>query len=241
MAAAPGAGWKFDRGMRRLRASPRRSPGWPGDDDAVAAAGRPSAFSSCCVSRTSGLARCSIAQWAASGSLLFLVDQFEELFRYRRGTRGAGGRREAGWREEATQFVQLLFQAARDPARPVHVLLTMLRLHRRLRSFSRPARGGQRQPVPGAVFDPRPREAVIPHRSKRRGGDQPALVERLLNDAGDELDELPVLQHCLSRLWEQACHQPPETGGSTSVDHGKAEAQGNRSEPAASDLLFWRK
>ena len=31
-----------------------------------------------------------------------------------------------------------------------------------------------------------------------------ALVQRLLNDSGSDLDQLPVLQHCLSRLWERA-------------------------------------
>ena len=30
------------------------------------------------------------------------------------------------------------------------------------------------------------------------------LVERLLNDSGDDLDQLPVVQHCLMRLWDRA-------------------------------------
>ena len=30
------------------------------------------------------------------------------------------------------------------------------------------------------------------------------LVKRLLTDGTDDFDQLPVLQHCLSRLWEQA-------------------------------------
>jgi hypothetical protein len=30
------------------------------------------------------------------------------------------------------------------------------------------------------------------------------LVERLLNDTGRQVDQLPVLQHCLARLWEKA-------------------------------------
>jgi tetratricopeptide (TPR) repeat protein len=30
------------------------------------------------------------------------------------------------------------------------------------------------------------------------------LVERLLNDSSEELDQLPVLQHCLARLWMRA-------------------------------------
>jgi hypothetical protein len=32
----------------------------------------------------------------------------------------------------------------------------------------------------------------------------PELVQRLLNDSSDEMDQLPVLQHCLLRLWRQA-------------------------------------
>ena len=40
---------------------------------------------------------------------------------------------------------------------------------------------------------------------EKGGGDiEPELVERLLNDCGDELDQLPVLQHCLMRLWDRA-------------------------------------
>ena len=40
----------------------------------------------------------------------------------------------------------------------------------------------------------------------------PALVNRLLNDIGDNQDQLPVLQHALMRTWEhwQARCQPPE-------------------------------
>src|SRR5260370_35991546 len=38
---------------------------------------------------------------------------------------------------------------------------------------------------------------------------EPVLVERLLNDAGNDSDQLPVLQHCLSRLWEVAGPSAP--------------------------------
>ena len=31
----------------------------------------------------------------------------------------------------------------------------------------------------------------------------PSLVQRLLNDAGDEPDQLPILQHALMRTWNQ--------------------------------------
>ena len=33
---------------------------------------------------------------------------------------------------------------------------------------------------------------------------EPELVQQLLNDSGDDIDQLPVLQHCLLRVWEAA-------------------------------------
>jgi hypothetical protein len=33
---------------------------------------------------------------------------------------------------------------------------------------------------------------------------EPALVNRLLNDTGEELDQLPLLQHMLMRMWTRA-------------------------------------
>ena len=43
----------------------------------------------------------------------------------------------------------------------------------------------------------------------------PELVERLLNDCGTEMDQLPVLQHCLSRLWEEAGKVPAASATSS--------------------------
>jgi hypothetical protein len=140
--------------------------------------------------------------------LLLFVDQFEELFRF-----AATGRfRErdqaeaAAWREEAIQFVQLLLLTSRDPERLVHVVLTMradfIGDCARFQGLPEAVSGGQFL-VPSLTRDQR--NAVIRGPLERGGGSiEPALVERLLNDAGDELDELPVLQHCLRRLWEKA-------------------------------------
>ena len=47
-------------------------------------------------------------------------------------------------------------------------------------------------------------EAIRKPIEKAGGTIEPELVERLLNDCGDELDQLPVLQHCLMRLWDRA-------------------------------------
>jgi formylglycine-generating enzyme required for sulfatase activity len=181
----------------------------PASDDAIADAGRRERFLFTLRQSRFGIGQVLDSMGSlAGGELLLLVDQFEELFRYAAPpARGAGGRAEqAAGREEAIQFVQLLLQAARDPARPVHVLLTMrsdfigdcARFHGLPEAVS-----ASQFLVPSLTRDQL--EAVIRRPiEKAEAAIEPALVERLLNDAGDELDELPVLQHCLQRVWEEA-------------------------------------
>jgi hypothetical protein len=50
---------------------------------------------------------------------------------------------------------------------------------------------------------------------------EPELVKWLLNDSSDEADQLPVLQHCLLRLWQQA---KPDPSPSEPADDPKAPA-----------------
>jgi tetratricopeptide (TPR) repeat protein len=126
--------------------------------------------------------------------VLLVVDQFEELFRY--GSR----------RDEAANFVQRLLEATRSHSSPIHVLVTMRS------DFIGDCAQFQRLPeavsrsqflVPSLNRDQR--EEVILKPIEFGGGQiEPLLVERLLNDGGAEMDQLPVLQHCLLRLWECA-------------------------------------
>ena len=147
-------------------------------------------------------------------SVVLVVDQFEELFRY--GAAGAShNRREAArWREEAAQFVQLLLEIGRDRRRAVHVLITMrsdfigdcARFHGLPEAVS-----ATQFLVPSLTRDQL--DEVIRAPIEKAGATiDPALVERLLNDAGDDLDQLPVLQHCLMRLWERAGRDVPAAG-----------------------------
>jgi tetratricopeptide (TPR) repeat protein len=52
-------------------------------------------------------------------------------------------------------------------------------------------------------------EAIRNPVEKAGGTIEPELVERLLNDCGDEVDQLPVLQQCLMRLWDRAGAESP--------------------------------
>jgi energy-coupling factor transporter ATP-binding protein EcfA2 len=138
-------------------------------------------------------------------TLLLVVDQFEELFRYAVGTRRARPE-EARSRDEAAQFVQILLEVARRQAGNVHVLITMrsdfigdcARFHGLPEAVST-----SQYLVPSLTRDQL--EDVIREPIRKAGASvEPQLVERLLNDSANEPDQLPVLQHCLLQLWERA-------------------------------------
>ena len=141
-------------------------------------------------------------------TLLLVVDQFEELFRF--GLAGLGYRRggveEARRRDEATQFVQILLDADRRRIENVRVLITMrsdfigdcANFHGLSEAVS-----ATQYLVPNLTRS-QLEEAIRKPIEVAGGTIEPELVERLLNDCGDELDQLPVLQHCLMRLWDRA-------------------------------------
>jgi hypothetical protein len=154
-------------------------------------------------------------------TLLLIVDQFEELFRF--GRVGLGPRRarieEARARDEATQFVQILLDADRRRLEKVHVLITMRSdfigdcayFHGLSEAVS-----ATQYLVPNLTRGQI--EEVIRRPVEEAGATiEPELVERLINDCGDELDQLPVLQHCLMRLWDRAgARAQPDRGASPS-------------------------
>jgi energy-coupling factor transporter ATP-binding protein EcfA2 len=146
-------------------------------------------------------------QGLGDASVLLVVDQFEELFRYANLTgSGARGGEDSPGREEAAHFVQLLLEAGRDRARAVHVLITMrsdfIGDCARFQGLPEAVSGTQFL-VPSLRRD-QLKEVIRKPVEKVGGTIQPELVERLLNDCSTDLDQLPVLQHCLMRLWEHA-------------------------------------
>jgi hypothetical protein len=129
-------------------------------------------------------------------NLILLVDQFEEIFRYRR----------VGDTKEADAFVAMLVATTRQTDVPVFVAITM------------------RSDYLGdcAVFEGLPellndsqfltprlsreqRQEAIEGPARVFGGEvEPGLVGRLLNDMGPDPDQLPLMQHALTRLWDLA-------------------------------------
>ena len=130
-------------------------------------------------------------------NILVLVDQFEEIFRYKRSRRIVG-------RDEAAAFVKLLL-SARASEVPCYVAVTM-----RSDFIGDCMEFGQ---LPEVINDGL---YLVPRMSRDElkaaitgpvgvGGATIAarLVSRLLNDVGDDPDQLPILQHALMRTWER--------------------------------------
>ena len=129
-------------------------------------------------------------------NLLVVVDQFEELFRFRQ--------QGVDYEETAAAFVNLLLTASEQAECPIYVTITM-----------RSDYLGDCSEIPGLAEAVNDGEYLIPRLlrdQKRDAIEKPIgvggakithmLVQRLLNDVGDDPDQLPVLQHALMRMWD---------------------------------------
>ncbi len=133
---------------------------------------------------------------SANVNYLILVDQFEELFRFKDST-------DPNSVNESLAFINLLIEAINYPDSPIYVAITMRsdfigdcaqfpELTRKINDshylIPQMTREQKRRAIEGPV-------AV--------GGAKitPRLVQQLLNDLGDNPDQLPILQHALMRTW----------------------------------------
>jgi energy-coupling factor transporter ATP-binding protein EcfA2 len=131
-----------------------------------------------------------LARIPRTDNVLVVVDQFEELFRFRRGRPAANSR------DEAVVFVKLLIEAVSQREVPVNVVLTMRSdfigecmaypglpeaINESLYLVPRMSRDELRSAITGPV-------AVA------GGRIAPRLVVRLLNDVGDDQDQLPLMR-----------------------------------------------
>ena len=138
------------------------------------------------------------AKMSEEENLLVVVDQFEELFRYAKiSEHGPHG-------NQAAAFVKLLLQASAQKEIPIYVVLTMRSdyLGDCAKFWDLPEAINEGQYlIPRLTRDQR-REA-IKGPIKLCGADiTPQLVNQLLNDMGDDPDQLPILQHALMRTWD---------------------------------------
>jgi hypothetical protein len=133
-------------------------------------------------------------------NLLVVVDQFEELFRYRQP---AVQGHEHTASEQAVAFVNLLLEIKERASKRIFIVLTM-----------RSDFLGDCTQFPGLAEAINAGQYLVPRltRDERRAAiEYPASVEgaqislvlstRLVNDVGDNPDQLSILQHALNRTW----------------------------------------
>ncbi|MGC4085150.1 MAG: hypothetical protein QM736_24290 [Vicinamibacterales bacterium] len=129
-------------------------------------------------------------------SLLVVADQFEELFRF-----DLTREQQAG----AALFVSALLEASTQRQVPIYVVLTMRsEFLGRCPEFSGLAEACNRSQylVPRLTRDER--QAAIERPLRLFDAvPTPALVQQVLNDAGDDPDLLPVLQHVMLRTYRE--------------------------------------
>lgn len=132
-------------------------------------------------------------------NLLVLVDQFEEIFRYR----------ERGSRDEAEAFVSLLLTTVEARDVPAYVVLTMRSdfLGDCALFTGLPETLNEAQFLTPRLTREQRREAIVGPAQVYGDRVEPALVNQLLNDMGADPDQLPLMQHVLMRMWVRAKEQ----------------------------------
>jgi tetratricopeptide (TPR) repeat protein len=135
-------------------------------------------------------------------NLLLVVDQFEELFRFRDRNSEAGGA--AQTEDDAAAFVKLLLEAVAEPSVPVYVTLTMRSdyLGDCAQFRDLPEAINKSQYLIPRMSREQQRDAIVCPASVRGVALTPRLVQRLLIDAGDKPEQLPLMQHALMRTWD---------------------------------------
>lgn len=136
------------------------------------------------------------ARLAAGEKLLILVDQFEELFRTQRIADDDA--------DEAKAFVKLLLNAVEKNDLPIYVILTMRSEYlgecTRFRDLPEAMNEGQYL-IPRMTRDQR-RQAIAGPVAVAGAKITSTLMQRLLNDVGENPDQLPIMQHAMMRTWD---------------------------------------
>ncbi len=149
----------------------------------------------------------------ATDHVVVLVDQFEELFRFRRdeATRSRAGIRDESTlcerRNDANAFVNMLLKSCQQDEQFVFVILTMRSdflgdcdafiglpeaISRSQYLTPRLTRSQLEEAIRGPLALPEFQTTIADD-----------LVTRILNDVGSEPDQLPLMQHALMRTWQR--------------------------------------
>lgn len=143
-------------------------------------------------------------------NIIFLIDQFEEVFRYKEEL--ISGYNEVG--NESQHYVRLILTAIRQTEVSIYVALAM-----------RSDFIGECSNYPGLTGEINRSNYLVPQMNRDQkksaiegpvavagGTISHRLVKKLLNDVGNNQDQLPILQHALMRTWDywMSNHEPGE-------------------------------
>lgn len=134
----------------------------------------------------------------ADQNFLVLVDQFEELFRFKRN------KNDIEAFNESLAFVKLILSAIGQKEVPIYVVLTMrsdfigeCSQFQELTKMINLSHYLIPQMTRENLY-----EAITGPVAVGGGKISPHLAQQLLNDVGDNSDQLPILQHALMRTWD---------------------------------------
>ncbi|HRH65851.1 MAG TPA: hypothetical protein PLU53_06105 [Bacteroidia bacterium] len=144
-----------------------------------------------------GLVQAVRQELPSKKQVLILLDQFEEIFRYRDERNGKST-------EQSEQFVRLIIEAVHQRDVPIYVVLTL-----RSDFLGDCARF---EGLPEAINDG---HYLVPRMNREQikraitgpieyvqGKIAPRLIQQVLDDLGDNPDQLPILQHALMQTWD---------------------------------------
>ena len=135
-----------------------------------------------------------VTEYDVQKNILLLVDQFEEIFRYRELMAHSN---------EAAAFVNLMLESSLGKEHNIYVVMTM-------RSefigdcdtfYGLPEAMNRCQFLTPRLKPHQVRECVKEPVRVFGGSVQPAVVNRILRDLNPQGDELPLMQHALMRSW----------------------------------------
>lgn len=130
--------------------------------------------------------------------LLILVDQFEELFRYSDDSTEKNN-------IESNAFARLIIDSVKQRDIPIYVVLTLRSdfLGDCVRFEGLPEAINDGHYLVPRLNKDQNKLAITGPVDYAKGKISPRLVQQVINDLGDNPDQLPVLQHALMRTWEK--------------------------------------
>jgi len=155
---------------------------------------------------------------------LILVDQFEELFRFKDDSLNTDSV------NETLSFINLLMEAINYADEPIYIAITMRSdFIGECAQFAELTRkiNDSHYLIPMLTREQK-RKAIEGPVAVGGGHIAPRLVQRLLNDLGDNTDQLPILQHSLMRTWDYWKNN--KEGDEEAVDLKHYEAIGTMEE-----------